>query len=90
MSKIETLNPIARSICETGAQAGEVVRCVSSNDPRYTKGKTYAVVLHFGRAHILSGNPILPNDKEVRRGVQPYFIPVEGYGATWQRVQNES
>lgn len=89
MAGVENFYPVVATIRETGAGAGDLVRCVSSSDPRYTKGEVYQVVLHFGRAHILSGHMIAPTKEEQKRGIKPYQTPVEGFGARWQRVGDE-
>ena len=90
MNNVENFHPVAKSVRETGAVAGDLVRCVSSDDPRYSKGQIYVVVSWFGRPHILAGEMIAPTKDEKKRGVMPYQTPTEGFGARWQKVQDEA
>ncbi len=76
------------SISETGAKAGDRVRCVESNDPRYEVGEEFDVILNFGRAAIQSRVAVMPSREEQRRGVLPYCFALSGFGARWVVVED--
>lgn len=80
--------PVDR-ICKTGAVAGDFVKCVTSKEPKYTKGQKYRVIMHMGRAHIagLVTHEIKTASGKVK---ETYDMPLEGFGATWVRVLGDA
>ncbi|AWB48871.1 hypothetical protein HYN69_10490 [Gemmobacter aquarius] len=73
------------SIGETGAQPGDEVLCVTTDNPaRYTVGKVYAVVSHLGRPHVIGDRAQDPVSK--KKAGDP--MPFEGWGATWRTVRH--
>lgn len=72
------------SIADTGAVPGDLAVCVDPCDEvlRYTKGRKYPVVDHFGRPHI-HGNT---HGKLCGAGEERWLIPFEGFGARWARA----
>ena len=74
------------SVAETGAGAGDMVRCVASSDPRFAVGAVFPVVMQFGRAHVHSGYTQLTEGVGRKAAEKWYQIPVRGYGARWVKV----
>lgn len=74
---------VATSIAETGAQPGDKVRCITTDEPhRYTPGQVFTVVDFCGGAHVW------PNSVRAGAGLRGDWTgPMRGYGATWERVE---